>query len=157
MNRAAWLALAACIVSAALEGLFAGRGVKQYMTSLRMPRFAPSMPVWYVIGALYYIACFVVLYRLLDQPPTQPNRTTALALMLVLMSINAFWNYIFFRARNLFAVMLTNFVYTIIALALMASLLSTDRIAALIFAPYLVYLIFANFWGYQLWRLNAGR
>ena len=154
MNRAAWLALAACIVSAALEGLFAGRGAKEYMASLRMPRFAPSMPVWYVIGAVYYIACFVILYRLFDKPPTEPNRTTAITLMLVLMSINAFWNYIFFRARNLFAVMWTGVVYTIVALGLMAALLATDTIAALIFAPYLVYLLFANFWGYQLWRLN---
>jgi tryptophan-rich sensory protein len=44
------------------------------------------------------------------------------------------WTYIFFRARNLRAV----------ALALMVCLLSVDRVAALVFAPYLVYLVFAN-------------
>ena len=154
MNRAVFLALTACVVSAMLEGVFAGRGVKEYMASLRMPRFAPSMRVWYVIGALYYIACFVVLYRLIDKAPPDANRTAAITLTLVLMSINAGWNYIFFRARNLFAVLLTGIAYTLVAFALMACLIWADTIAALVFAPYLVYLVFANFWGYQLWRLN---
>ena len=101
-----------------------------------------------------YVACFVVLYRLFGVIVPSGTRTAALALLLVLMGINAFWNYIFFRARNLFAVVLTGIPYTLVALALMACLLSIDTVAALIFAPYLVYLIFAGVWSYQLWRLN---
>ena len=155
MNRAALLALIACVVSAALEGVLAGRGVKQYMASLRMPRSAPSLPVWYVLGAIYYIACFVVLYRLFALVPESAARTAALALILALMAINAFWNYIFFRARNLFAVLLTGIAYTLVAIALETCLLRADTTAALVFAPYCVYLIFANYWSYQLWRLNS--
>ena len=148
------IALVACVVSAVLEGIFAGRGVKDYMSRLRMPRYSPPMWLWYVIGGLYYVACFVVLYRLIDRVPASGIRTTALTLIAVLMGINAFWNYIFFRARNLFLATAAGFPYSIIAIALAICLWQLDHTAAVVFLPYLVYPIYANFWGYGLWRLN---
>jgi tryptophan-rich sensory protein len=47
--------------------------------------------------------------------------------------------------------------YDLIAIALMISLLLLDKKTALIFTPYVLYLIFANIWGYKLWRLNLNR
>ena len=154
MSRAAVIALVACVVSAALEGLFAGRNVKDYMARLRMPSYSPPMWLWYIIGALYYVACFVVIYRVVGEAPASALRTAALILVGALMSMNALWNYVFFRARNLFAATLASFPYNLVAIALLLCLVRLDLTAALVFAPYLAYLLFANFWGYQLWRLN---
>ena len=154
MNGALLFAAIACAISAALEGLFAGRGVKEHMASLRMPRYSPPLWLWYIIGAVYYVGCFVVLYRLLGHVPPSGSRTAALVLTLLLMSINAGWNYIFFRARSLRGAFLAGVPYNLIALALMVALLPLDSTAALVFAPYVLYLIYANFWGYRLWRLN---
>jgi tryptophan-rich sensory protein len=30
-----------------------------------------------------------------------------------------------------------------------------DQVAALTLVPYLIYLIYATWWAYRLWRLNA--
>ena len=154
MNRAAVVALVACVVSAVLEGLFAGRGVKAYMQSLRQPPTAPPMWLWYVIGALYYVACFLIIYRLIGNVAPSPTRTAALILIFTVMGANAFWNYIFFRARNLVAVAVFNVPYSIAAVALLLLLVRLDGAAALVFTPYVIYLACANFWSYQLWQLN---
>ena len=154
MSRAAIIALAACVISAVLEGILAGRGVKEYMRSLRMPRFAPPMPVWIAIGGLYYVVCFVLIYRLVAVIPSSPRRTTAIVLLGAVMLLNAAWNFVFFRARSLSLTVWTTILYTAIALGLFMFLVRMDGTAALVFAPYALYLIFANYWTYGVWRLN---
>ena len=94
------LALAVCILEAVLEGAFAGGGVKQRFAELRMPRLSPPLAVWIVIGVVYYLISGVVLYRLLSLQ-SGAWRRVALVLILVVLLVNAFWNYLFFRLRKL--------------------------------------------------------
>ena len=90
---------AICALGAALEGLFAGSGIKQRLANLRLPSYAVPFWGWMVIGGLYYVICFSVLYRLFLLP-SSPGRTAAFALIGAFMFINALWNYFFFRTRN---------------------------------------------------------
>jgi len=98
MTRGIIYSLAICAVGAALEGLFAGRGVKQRLANLRHPSFAIPFWGWTIIGGFYYVVCFAVLCRLFLLPPA-PARTAAFALLGTMMFINALWNYFFFRTR----------------------------------------------------------
>jgi tryptophan-rich sensory protein len=147
------LSLTLCAVGAALEGLFAGRGVKQQMASLRMPPNAPPFWVWMIIGGLYYVICFAVSLRLLLLPGSS-ERMIALVLLGILMFINALWNYFFFRARSPWRAYLLGWPYGAIVLALFALLWAIDRLAALFLLPYLVYLIYASAWSYRVAKLN---
>jgi hypothetical protein len=52
------------------------------------------------IGAGYYVVCFMVLRSVLPLP-SSGSRTAALTLMLSVMLINACWNWLFFRSRDL--------------------------------------------------------
>jgi translocator protein len=155
MTRALIYSLGVCAVSVALEGVFAGSGIKQRLAAIRVPRFAPPLWGWIVIGAFYYIICFVVLYRLFSMAPPAPMRAWALALLGVMMFINAYWNYFFFRRRNLFHAYVIGLPYSLIALVLFAVLLRVERLAAFCLLPYLLYLFFANMFGYRVWKLNA--
>ena len=156
MTRAIIYSLAICAVGAALEGLFAGRGVKQRLANLRQPSFAIPFWGWMIIGGFYYLVCFAVLYRLFLLPPA-PARTAAFALLGTMMFINALWNYFFFRMRNLFHPYLLGVPYNAIAFSLfLLLLLRLDRVTAWCFLPYIIYLFYANIWGYRIWKLNPG-
>src|SRR5919106_6954352 len=96
------IAISICILSAVLEGVMAGGNVKQYFARLRQPRFAISLKGWFAIGAIYYVVCGVVLYRMLRYDGDVIVRNLAFVLLMLMMIANALWNYIFFRARNLF-------------------------------------------------------
>ena len=134
--------------------LVAGSGIKQRLANLRTPSYAIPFWGWIVIGAFYYLICFTVLYRLFLLPPT-PVRSAAFVLLGAMMFINVLWNYFFFRTRNLFHAYLLGLPYSGIAFSLfLLLLLRVDRIAAGCLLPYLIYLCYANFWGYRIWRLN---
>jgi tryptophan-rich sensory protein len=147
------LTLATCAGAAALEGLLAGRGVQQRFSQLRMPRLAPPLKMWIIIGSAYYLICCVVLYRLLVLPPTS-LRTAALSLILIVLLANAFWNYLFFRLGSLRLSFIVGVLYSLIALGLLILLYQLDRIATGSFLPYAFYLLYANWWGHALWRTN---
>lgn len=154
-TRAVLYSLAICALGAALEGLFAGRGVKQRLASLRLPSYAVPFWGWMVIGGFYYVICFSVLYRLFLLPSSS-GRTAAFALVGAFMFINAHWNYLFFRTRNLFHAYVLGLPYSAAAISLfLLLLLRLDKVAAWCLLPYLLYLFFyANLWSYRIWKLN---
>jgi tryptophan-rich sensory protein len=149
------ISLLICAVAAMLEGLFAGRNVKSVLSKLRKPSYAPPLWVWAIIGVFYYVICFFILFRILRYDDNFSIRYTAFTLLLVVMTLNAFWNYVFFRLRNLFYSFVLSILYSIVAVAVFVCLYQFDYIAAFVLVPYLLYLIYAFRWGYKLWKLNS--
>ena len=152
MTRAVIVAVTACLLAALFETLCAGKGVRQRMASLRSPSCSIPFRGWIAIGGMYYAICFIVLTRLLLLPSPRP--ILAIGLLTCVMILNALWNAFFFRRRNLRGAFLLSFGYSAIAAALLVVLLKRDVISALWFVPYVVYLLYANAWGYQIWQLN---
>ena len=137
-----------------MEGLYARRNVRPFLNKLRMPSFSPSLLIWSFIGAGYYVICFTVLYRLFRLEGDSALRTLALVLLLVVMLLNAIWNYTFFRKENLQSSFVLLLVYGAFAIGLFVCLTAVDRITAIVFLPYLIYMIYSFRWSYALMRLN---
>lgn len=148
------VSLLICAVAALLEGLLAGRNVKSFLGKLRKPSYAPPFWVWVVIGVFYYAICFLILFRILRYDDNFSIRYTAFTFLLVVMAVNAFWNYVFFRLENLFYSFVLGVFYTLAAVAVFVCLYQFDYIAAYVLVPYLLYLIYAFRWSYKLWKLN---
>jgi translocator protein len=156
MSRALIFSVMICAAGAGLESLFAGRRIKQRFAELQLPRYAVPLSGWIIIGTAYYVICFAILCRLFELPATS-GRNAALGLLGGIMFANALWNYFFFRSRNLFHAYVVGVCYTAAALALLLLLLiRVDRTAAWYLLPYILYLIYANIWGYRIWKLNPG-
>jgi tryptophan-rich sensory protein len=148
------LALLICGGAAALEGALAGRGVRARFDELRQPRFSPSLAVWFVIGAVYYLVCFVILYRLLGSDLAGAPHRAAAMLLIILMVANAGWGLLFFRWRHLRASFLALLPYSVVVVGLWLVLWRVDRTSALVLAPYVVYVAYAVWWSHQVWVLN---
>jgi tryptophan-rich sensory protein len=144
-----------CLVALGLEGFCAGGDIRQRLGELRTPPHVPPLWGWILIGIFYYVMCFAVLHRLFLIASAVPLRNDALVLMASLMLINANWNYFFFRNRNLFRAFLIGLPYSGIGVLLFVVLVfRLDRIAGWFLFPYLIYLFYANLWGYRTWKLN---
>jgi translocator protein len=148
------ISVGVCVLAAALEGACAGNNVKSYFATLRLPPYAAPLWAWYIIGVGYYATFFFVLYRILKLNTDSMLRPVTLALVLFMMIANALWNYVFFRARKLFIAFVTSSVAPIFDAALLFSLAGLDRPAAWSLVPYLLYRIYAVYWGYALWKMN---
>src|SRR5712691_11186006 len=148
------IASAICVISARLEGLCAGKGVKAFIANLRTPSYAPPFWAWIIIGACYYIISFFISYRILRHSGDSLLKAVSLTLLLAMMGINAVWNYAFFRAQNLFLSFFAFIPYPLLAIALVC-LLQFEPLAAWVFLPYLAYLNYAAFICCKYWKLNA--
>jgi tryptophan-rich sensory protein len=153
MAHAVLIATIICVAAAAAEGVLAGSGVRQRFRELRLPAAAPPLWLWALIGAAYYVIAFTILVRLQIVERTGTTRAT-FVLLLVVLSANAIWNYVFFRAKNLAATLILSVCYSVCALALQVLLAVSDRVSASVLLPYTLYLGYANWLQYQLWRLN---
>lgn len=143
-----------CIIAAILEGLFAGKNVKTFLGTLRTPAYAPPLWMWIIIAVGYYSICFMVLYRIFRFENSTSFKYLALILLLVVMAVNALWNYVFFQLQNLFFAFVLSLLYSIVAIFLFVCLVQFDRAAAFVLLPYLIYLVYAFYWGYSLSKLN---
>ena len=142
-----------CGLAAALEGACAGRNVKAFFSTLRFPPYSAPLWVWSIIGGVYYLIFGFVTYRLLRLDDSL-LRSAALALVLFMMIVNALTNYIIFRARNLRLSSIVGCLFPVMDMTLLFCLIQLDTLAAWSFVPYLIYRIYAVWWGYALWKLN---
>jgi tryptophan-rich sensory protein len=147
------LSCSICVLAAALEGACAGRNVKAFFASQIFPRYSAPLWVWSIIGGAYYLIFGFVTYRLL-RLGSSPLRNTSLALVLFMMAVNALSNYVIFRALNLFVSFIIGSLFPILDVTLLTSLIQLDSFSAWTLVPYLIYRVYAVWWGYELWRLN---
>ena len=153
MTKALLAALLVCAAAAALEGAFAGRGVRRRLDALKQPPGSPPFRFWVGIGLFYYFVCAVVLTRLFHLTRSRLWWAT-FATILVLLFVNALWNLAFFRLGNLEATVRIHFAYAAVALASAVLLSRLDPVSAWVFAPYLIYLIYATWWMLSVRQLN---
>ena len=154
MRKALAAALLVCIAAAALEGALAGGGVRRRLAQLRMPPYSPPFALWLTIGAAYYAICLIVLRHLLASGSFNPSVVATLILLILVLLANALWSVLFFRRRDLRASFIAFIPYAIVIAALVALLVRTYPFGAALFLCYGVYLVYATWWGYQLWLLN---
>ena len=154
VSSAILISLGVCLLAATLEGVCAGKNVKTYFASLRWPSYSAPLWVWYIIGGVYYLIFFFIIYRILRLNTDSALKPAVLGLILFMMVVNGLWNYVFFRARNLFASFISGSLAPILDLALFICLIKLDKIAAWSLIPYLLYRVYAVWWGYGLWKHN---
>jgi tryptophan-rich sensory protein len=154
-TTAAWLAVAACLTAAVIEGVCAGRHVRSFFENGRFPRYSAPLWLWSCIGAAYYLVFGIVLYRLLGNVPPSGLRTTTLALVGFMMLGNGLSNLTIFRYRNLQLSSQIGNLYAVLDLLLVSLVLRLDGIAAWTLAPYLAYRVYAVWWGHAVAKLNV--
>jgi tryptophan-rich sensory protein len=147
------IAIVVCGLAAALEGLCAGRNVKPFFASLKFPPYSAPLWVWSIIGGLYYLVFGFVIYRLL-RLENSALRTTAFALVVFMMVVNALTNYVIFRLRNLHLSFIVGCLFPFMDVTLLILLVQLDTLAAWSLLPYLIYRVYAVWWGYALWKSN---
>lgn len=143
-----------CILAAAFEGACAGKGVKDYFATHRFPAYSAPLPVWYAIGGIYYLVFGFLLYRMFRIDGDSTLSYVTIGYLVFLMIANGSWNYIFFRRRDLFTAFVLGTIAPVFDIALLVLVLYVDPNAAWAMVPYLIYRIYAVWWGFGLWNVN---
>lgn len=153
-TRAFVISLTICAAAAGLEGLCAGKNVKQYFAKLKFPRYSAPLWVWYIIGGLYYLIFSYVLYRVLLKNFEHFLPKATFAFIVFMLILNGLWNYVFFRGQNLFVGFMVASLFPLLDIILLVLLIKLDASAAWALVPYLGYRVYGVWWGYGFWKEN---
>jgi tryptophan-rich sensory protein len=135
--------------AAVLGNVFVRRDDVTWLGGLRRPRMQLPLPGFLVVGGLYYLCIGTVVHRSIVR-----DDRTAHRLALVVLAGNEIWNVLFFRGRSTRAGFLGMLGFAV-PVCLLQATLARDRLSAVVFAPYTVWVIGYDIpWTYRLWRLN---
>ena len=143
-----WKALALTMLAAgaaALVGNLAAepREMRRYYRRLDKPSFAPPAKVFGPVWGVLYPAIALSGARVLAAPRS-PRRSTAMALWLSQMALNAAWTPLFFGKRNARAALVDIAALLALTAAYTVAASRIDKPAALLAMPYTGWIAFAG-------------
>jgi benzodiazapine receptor len=144
-----------CFSAAGIGGAVTADSVRTWFPTIIKPSFNPPnwvfAPVWTILYAMMAIAAWRV-WRVAGLRDAAPA-FTAFAVQLVL---NVCWSVVFFGLHAIGAALIEIIVLLVAILVTTRLLWRHDRVAGLLFLPYVAWVSFAMVLNAALWRLNPG-
>ncbi len=138
----------------AVGSIFTRESVATWYPQLNRPLFTPPSwvfaPVWTTLFLLMGWAFFLILSS--DHEKTR--RGIAISLFCIHLAVNILWSFFFFGLRSPFwAFVDISILWGMIAL-LVRIFWGINRWAGVMLVPYFLWVSFASFLNYGLWRMN---
>ena len=148
---AAFIAL--CLAVSAIGGWVTATSVGTWYQTLQRPSFNPPDWVFGPVWVTLYVMIAVAGWRVWRRRGLAAARREMVAYALQL-ALNLGWSFVFFGARMIGAAF-AEILLLLAAIVVTAVLFwRADRIAGLLFVPYVGWVAFASVLNFSLWRLN---
>lgn len=152
--RMALVAAGVVFVASAIGGAATGPNIPTWYAFIQKPWFNPPNYVFGPAWTVLYAMLGYSFWRILRLPAETPGRTGAIALFLAQISLNALWSVAFFGFRSPEAGMIVIVALLLSIAANMVVFMRMDRIAGLMFPPYLAWVAFASALNLAIMQLN---
>lgn len=147
-----WIALAEAV--GILAGLLTRAGTERYALSVVKPPLSPPAIVFPVVWSVLYALMGVGAARVYLTPASEA-RARGLRLFLIQLAFNFCWSIIFFDFQAFGVAFVWLAVLWALALMMTFAFAKTDRTAALLQIPYLLWATFAGYLNFGVWLLNG--
>ena len=136
-----------------LAGILTRNGIEN-LRNVQQSALTPPAVVFPIVWTVLYGLMGISLARIWQQPDS-PERTRGLSLFLFQLIVNFFWSIFFFNMQA-FGLALIWILGLLLLIGLMIrSFYQMDKSAALLQIPYFLWVTFASYLTYQVWRLNG--
>lgn len=137
----------------ALAGLLTGDATQIYNETIIKPKLSPPTVLFPIVWSILYALMGISAARIWNSPESK-ERTKGLNLFIVQLIVNFFWSLIFFNAQAFGFALLWIILLWVLILWMIFTFYKTDKIAALLQLPYLLWVSFAGWLNYMVWMLN---
>lgn len=146
-----WIAVAEA--AGLLSGLLSREGTELYSTVIEQPPLSPPAIVFPVVWTILYALMGVGAARI-DLSAAGTERSCGLNLFVAQLIVNFFWSLIFFNAQAFGFALLWLILLWVLILAMIRNFRKVDPPAGLLQIPYLLWVTFAAYLNWGVWRLN---
>ena len=147
-----WILLAEAV--GLLSGWISSRSTAVFQATVLQPPLSPPAILFPIVWAVLYALMGIGIARVSLTAPSRERRRS-LYLFVAQLIVNFFWSPIFFILRAYGFALCWLLLLIILVNGMMLSFRKTDPIAALLQFPYWLWLIFAAYLNYGVWRLNS--
>ena len=136
-----------------LAGLLPREATEIYHSTIVKPALSPPAIVFPIVWAILYALMGIGAARVW-MAPLSPARTRSLRLFLLQLAFNFFWSILFFNFQAFGLAFFWLAVLWILILRMILSFYEVDRLAAWLQLPYLLWVLFAAYLNFGVWKLN---
>jgi len=137
-----------------LDYVTGGCDLNSFMRSVKRPRLPLTFPAWYVMGFIFFAACYMAMVPLLRQRLSGKGMAATFSLIVVVMTANAVWNLLLFLRRDYRLSFFFSFFYATAVAVLAWRVLTPDKPAGWLLLLFVSFVVYTGFWTYQVWKLN---
>ncbi len=142
-----------CFGSAAIGSYFTNLTVKTWYTTIRKPSWNPPNKVFAPVWSLLYLMMAVSGWLIWERMPTK-GLDQSMMLFGIQLILNTAWSALFFGLRNPKLAFFEIIPLWVFILLTMLNFWSIYWLAGALFVPYLLWVSFAAFLNYTVWRMN---
>ena len=141
------------LLAGAVSAYISRDGMKMFKTLVKPP-LSPPAALFPIVWTLLYTLMGIAAYRILTANADADKTDRALTLYAVQLGVNFFWSIFFFKfGMYLFAFFWLILLWALILLTIRA-FKGIDRKAAYMLIPYIVWVTFAAYLNFGIYRLN---
>ena len=141
------------LIGSLLVGYFTKNSIAIY-NSLEKPIFAPPGWIFGVVWFVIYVLIGIAAYRIFMIRDQGIDIGSALFFYLVQLLLNFLWSFIFFSFRLYGLAFIELIILFIFVFITFIKFIKLDKIAGLLFIPYLFWLVFAGALNFMIWVKN---
>ena len=136
-----------------LSGWLTRGGTKLYRTTIIKPPLSPPGIVFPIVWSILFALMGVGAARIYLSPASNA-RSRALGIFLLQLAFNFFWSIIFFNLQSFGLALLWLVVLWVLILWMIKRFHTIDPLSAWMQIPYLLWVTFAAYLNFGVWRLN---
>ena len=136
-----------------LSALLTRKGTVLYEQTAVKPALTPPGFLFFIVWTILYTRMGISAARVAAAPDSRA-RSRGLNLFVVQLVMNFFWSLIFFNAQAYGFALVWLLGLWLVIIAMIFAFWPVDRGAALLQIPYLLWVTFAAYLNYGVWKLN---
>ena len=137
-----------------LSGLLSRQEMQIYAEMIQKPTLSPPAILFPLVWTILYALMGIGAARIAASADGD-LRSRALNVFVVQLVVNFFWSLIFFNAQAYGFALVWLLLLWVLIIAMILLFWPVDRLAALLQIPYLLWVTFAAYLNYGVWRLNG--
>ena len=144
-----------CLLAGFIGSYFTSPAIPAWYATLQKPSFAPPNWVFFPVWTSLFIMMGVSLFLVWQKGWEDKKVKTAIYIFAGQLVLNALWSVAFFGLRSPITGLIEIIILWIAILATILSFMKISRTAAYLLIPYFLWVSFAAFLNFSIWRLNS--
>ena len=142
-----------CLVVSSVGGAITATSVDTWYQSLEKPSFNPPDWVFAPVWTALYILMGIAAWRIWRLRATE-NTGKALSIFGLQLGLNLSWSILFFGLQRIDLALIEIFILLVTIVINTIVFWRVDRLAGLIFVPYVLWVTYATILNASIWLLN---